>query len=79
AKYSDDPGSKAKGGVIDYFPQGQMVGAFNDYVFDKPVGTKGVVKTEYGYHFIEILGQKNINPAYKVAYLAKQIVASNET
>jgi peptidyl-prolyl cis-trans isomerase D len=79
AKYSDDPGSKAKGGVIDFFPQGQMVGAFNDYVFDKPVGTKGVVKTEYGYHFIEILGQKNINPAYKVAYLAKQIVASNET
>ncbi|WP_421020062.1 peptidylprolyl isomerase, partial [Klebsiella pneumoniae] len=22
AKYSDDPGSKAKGGVIDFFPQG---------------------------------------------------------
>ncbi|MBR2648714.1 MAG: peptidylprolyl isomerase [Sediminibacterium sp.] len=78
-KYSDDPGSKAKGGVIEFFPQGQMVGAFNDYAFDKPVGSKGVVKTEYGYHYIEVLGQKNINPAYKVAYLAKQIVASNET
>jgi peptidyl-prolyl cis-trans isomerase D len=79
AKYSDDPGSKDKGGVYEYFPQGQMVGEFNDYSFDKPVGTKGVVKTEYGYHYVEVLGQKNIGPAYKVAYLAKAIVTSNET
>lgn len=79
AKYSEDPGSKDKGGVYDYFPQGQMVGAFNDFAFDKPVGTKGVVKTEYGYHYIEVLGQKNPQPAYKVAYLSKAIIASNET
>jgi len=78
-KYSDDPGSKTKGGVYDFFPQGQMVPSFNDFVFDKPVGTKGVVKTDYGYHYIEILGQKNVQPAYKIAYLAKPIVASNET
>jgi len=79
ARYSEDPGSKDKGGVYDYFPQGQMVGAFNDFAFDKPVGTKGVVKTEYGYHYIEVLGQKNPQPAYKVAYLSKAIIASNET
>jgi peptidyl-prolyl cis-trans isomerase D len=79
AKYSDDQGSRDKGGVYDYFPQGQMVGAFNDFAFDKPVGTKGVVKTEFGYHYMEVLGQKNPNPAYKIAYLAKPIIASNET
>ncbi len=79
AKYSDDAGSKDKGGIYDYFPQGQMVGAFNDFAFDKPVGTKGVVKTDFGYHYIEVLGQKNPGAAYKVAYLAKPIVASNET
>lgn len=79
ARYSEDPGSKDKGGVYDYFPQGQMVGAFNDFAFDKPVGTKGVVKTEYGYHYIEVLGQKNPQSAYKVAYLSKAIIASNET
>ncbi len=79
AKYSDDPGSKAKGGVYDFFPQGQMVGTFNEFAFDKTVGSKGVVKTEYGYHYIEVLGQKNVQPAYKLAYLAKPIVASNET
>jgi peptidyl-prolyl cis-trans isomerase D len=79
AQYSDDQGSRDKGGVYDYFPQGQMVGVFNDFAFDKPVGTKGVIKTEFGYHYMEVLGQKNPNPAYKIAYLAKPIIASNET
>ncbi len=79
SKYSDDPGSKEKGGVYDYFPQGQMVIPFNDYVFDHPVGSKSVVKTDYGYHYVEILGQKKPAPAYKLAYLAKPIISSNET
>ena len=56
-----------------------MVIPFNDYVFDHPVGSKGVVKTDYGYHYVEILGQKNFAPAYKIAYLSKAIVSSNET
>lgn len=79
AKYSDDPGSKDKGGVYPYFPQGQMVIPFNDYVFDHPAGSKSVVKTDFGYHYIEVLGQKNFAPAYKIAYKSKAIVSSNET
>ena len=79
AKYSDDGGSKDKGGVYDYFPQGQMVIPFNDFAFDNPVGSKGVVKTDFGYHYIEVLGQKNRSAAYKIAYLAKPIISSNET
>ncbi len=78
-KYSDDAGSKEKGGVYDYFAQGQMVGAFNDFSFDKPKGTKDVVKSEFGYHYTEVLDQKNFAPAYKIAYLSKTLVASNET
>jgi peptidyl-prolyl cis-trans isomerase D len=78
-KYSDDGGSKNNGGVIDYFPQGKMVGTFNDFSFEKPKGSKDVVKSEYGYHYIEVLDQKNFAPAYKIAYLSKAIGASNET
>jgi peptidyl-prolyl cis-trans isomerase D len=78
-KYSDDQGSKAKGGVYPMFPQAQMVGEFNDFSFDNPVGTKSVVKTEFGYHYIEILKQTERKPAYKIAYLSKQISASSET
>jgi peptidyl-prolyl cis-trans isomerase D len=79
AQYSDDPGSKDKGGVYDYFQQGKMVVPFNDFAFDKPVGSKGVVKVDYGYHYVEVLGQKNPSPAYKIAYLARLIQPSNET
>jgi peptidyl-prolyl cis-trans isomerase D len=78
-KYSDDPGSKDKGGVYDYFPSGKMVEEFNDFVFTGKTGDKKVVQTSYGFHYIEILGQKGSSPAYKIAYLSKPIVASQET
>ena len=56
-----------------------MVPAFNDFIFDHKVGESGVVKTEFGYHYIEILSQKGNTPAYKVAYLSKKIETSDET
>ncbi len=79
AKYSDDPSSKDKGGVYDNIYTGQMVSAFNDFIFSHNVGDKGVIKTEFGYHYIEILSQKGKDPAYKIAYFAKKIEASDET
>lgn len=78
AKFSDD-GNKDKGGVYDFFPTGRMVASFNEFSFGKPVGSTGVVETEYGLHYVEVLGQKGSAPAYQVAYLAKPIQISNET
>jgi peptidyl-prolyl cis-trans isomerase D len=79
ATYSDDAGSKATGGKYEMFAQAQMVKEFNDYSFDNSVGSKGVVKTEFGYHYIEVLKQTPKGPAYKIAYLSKSLVPSNET
>ena len=79
AKYSDDGGSKANGGKYEMFPQAQMTPAFNDYSFDNPVGSKDVVKTDFGYHYIEILKQTPRGPAYKIAYLSKAVLPSTET
>jgi peptidyl-prolyl cis-trans isomerase D len=76
---SDDPGSKDKGGVYEDVPSGQMVSSFNDFIFLNPVGSKGVVKKDFGYHYIEVLSQKGGGMGYKVAYLQKDIVASQET
>ena len=42
-------------------------------------GDKKVVHTDFGWHYIEVLNQKNFEPAYKLAYMAKEIVASDET
>ncbi len=78
AKLSDD-GTKDKGGVYENVYSGQMVAPFNDFIFLNPVGSKGVVKTEFGYHYIEVLSQKGGSPAYKIAYLPTEIVASQET
>ena len=78
-KYSDDAGSKDKGGKYEMFPQAQMVGPFNDFSFDNAVGTKGVVKTDFGYHYIEVLKQTPRSAAYKIAYLSKAILPSSET
>ncbi len=79
AKYSDDAGSKSTGGKYEMFPQAKMVPAFNDFSFDNPVGAKAVVKTDFGYHYMEVLKQTAKGPAYKIAYLSKVVMPSNET
>lgn len=78
AKYSSD-GSKDKGGDLGTFAYGAMVPEFNDFTFGNPVGSKDVVRTQYGYHVIEITKQTNFNPAYKIAFLAKDITPSDAT
>jgi peptidyl-prolyl cis-trans isomerase D len=79
AKYSDDAGSKTTGGKYEMFPQAKMTPAFNDFSFDNPVGAKAVVKTDFGYHYMEVLKQTAKGPAYKIAYLSKVVMPSNET
>ena len=37
------------------------------------------MKTQFGWHYIEILEKKNPEPAYKIAYMAKEIVPGEET
>ena len=77
-KYSSD-GSATKGGDLGTFGYGAMVAEFNDFTFNKSVGEKAVVKTQFGYHVIDILSQINFKTAYKIAFLAKPILASDET
>jgi peptidyl-prolyl cis-trans isomerase D len=79
AKYSDDAGSKTTGGKYELFPQAKMTPAFNDFSFDNPVGARAVVKTDFGYHYMEVLQQTPRGPAYKIAYLSKMVMPSNET
>ena len=78
-KFSEDPGSRDKGGKYENVFSGQMVAPFNDYIFTHPVGSRGIVKTNFGYHLIEVLSQKGSSPAYKVVYLTTPIEPSQET
>ncbi len=78
---SDDQGSKANGGEYDFTStdMGNLAKEFADFIFYKPKGSMEVVKTNFGYHIIEVLNQKSFDDAYKVAYLSKPIIASPET
>jgi peptidyl-prolyl cis-trans isomerase D len=58
-KYSEDEGSKAKGGVYDYFGRGAMVKPFEDVAFTlQPGQISDLVKTDYGFHIIKFLGKR---------------------
>ena len=48
-------------------------------MLDGKPGERKVVKTSFGYHLVEILEQKKIEPAYKIAYFSRAIQPSDET
>lgn len=57
--YSEDEGSKVKGGDLGFFGRGQMVPAFETAAFNSKVGDiVGPVKTNFGYHLIKVLDKK---------------------
>ncbi len=54
-KFSTCPSGK-KGGDLGEFRRGQMVKAFDDVVFKKPVlEVHGPVKTKFGFHIIQTI------------------------
>jgi len=53
ARYSEDPGSKVRGGALGVSERGQFVPAFEDAAWQlTPGSVSGVVKSPFGYHII---------------------------
>ena len=86
ARFSEDEGSIKKGGEYT-FPLSQEttlakeLGAF--IFFDGKVGETKMVKVSNdnyaGYHYVEILEQKGIAPAAKLAFVSKSLAPSDST
>lgn len=58
-KYTEDPGSKSTGGVYEWFDRKRMVPEFTAASFDEKVGATTIAKTTYGFHIVEVLGQRD--------------------
>ena len=73
---TDDPGSKQNGGEYDNIAPNQMVKPFNDFVFNSPIGSIGVVETDFGFHVIKVTDKYN---SVLLATVAQKVEPSEAT
>ncbi len=76
ARDNSDGPSAPNGGDLGYFQEGRMVPEFNDFAFQNPVGTVGMVETDFGFHIIKIDDKRDV---VQIATLAREIEPSDGT
>lgn len=77
-QFSDDPGSVQNGGVYEWFNRQRMVAEFTDASFDEKVGAITIAETQYGFHIVEVLGQRE-QPQRNIIALDQDIEPSNHS
>ncbi|KKL83054.1 hypothetical protein LCGC14_1978610, partial [marine sediment metagenome] len=76
ARDNSDGPSAPNGGDLGYFQEGRMVPEFNDFAFQNPVGSIGLVETNFGFHIIKVDDKRDI---VQLAELAREIEPSEKT
>ena len=77
-EFSTDTGSGAKGGDLGWFGKGAMVAEFENAAFSMKIGEiSEPIKSQFGYHIIQVLGHDNI-PLDASQYQEKRQTAFTE-
>jgi peptidyl-prolyl cis-trans isomerase D len=85
ARYSEDAGSKDKGGVYEFsLPQKSTISKeFGDFIFGGKTGESKLVKVSNdnysGYHYIEIMNQSASSAVSKLAFVSKELTPDKNT
>lgn len=83
AIYSTDQAAHKDKGVMTFdlgtIQSENFAKEFANFLLNEKGETRKAVKTQFGWHYIEILEKKNPQPAYKIAYMAKEVIPSDET
>jgi peptidyl-prolyl cis-trans isomerase D len=74
-QYSDDPGTKNRGGELGYFEQNEMVKPFADAAFRMKAGETAIVQTQYGCHVLQVEDHK-LAHVESLAEARPQIIAA---
>lgn len=77
--YSDDPGSASRGGELGYTPRSKLLPEFANVAFNlKTDKISKIVKTEYGYHIIQLIDRKGERINVRHILIKPKISAKSE-
>ena len=77
-EFSDD-GSKDNGGDLGTSTPGRMVPPFDQFIFNNPTGSIGLVETDFGFHIVEVGEQSESKKAINVATIVKNLQPTERT
>jgi len=78
SQFSDDQGSKNKGGDLGWFTKGAMVKEFENAALNGSIGEiVGPIKTQFGFHIIKINDRSR--KTFKIADVKKPVVTTTTT
>jgi peptidyl-prolyl cis-trans isomerase SurA len=76
---SDDPSVVDNGGDLGWFTAFQMVYAFEDAAYNTSVGELSeIVRTRFGYHFLEIDGRREARGEIQVAHIMVRVTDASK-
>lgn len=78
--YSEDTESAKRGGELGYVGRGQLVSEFADVAFNlnDPKKVSRIVKTEYGYHIIQLIDKKGERINCRHILLRPRVMAADK-
>lgn len=73
---SEEPGAMYSAGDLGFFVKGTMVKPFETFAFSNPVGTIGLVETDFGFHVVKVTDKAE---AVNIATISRKVDPSDAT